>query len=308
MIKAKEVCLANHLGLLIIPQSKLVTVSGKTFIVEKFLDLNPIEWAQESLYITYANQMEEAIRQLSILIAKTGFSDVTWRNIPILNEEPGYEGPRRIGLIDLEGLGSSLDGFIGFFMNGSRGLINCLASERLIDIVIEEARNHGVLISNEQAQSAKKICRARLEFDEGLKKFYKEKKIEVGNELIEIDESLLDFSEYADEKKYKANSANNLKNTAIALIKEINCQIKESSPKNSVEGRRRILVNISSQELPWFTLQNQYLEKDTNEYTYSDSKVFVNNTCLGRAVNKLVELGAIYKLTQFSERGYYLQA
>jgi len=154
MITAKEVCLANHLGLLIIPQAKQFSVSGHSFIAEQTLDFNAKKSGQEHLYHTCANALNETTRQLATLIAKTGFDDVTWRNIPILNEAPHYKGPRRIGLIDLEHMNSNVNGFIGV-IDDSCGLIRCVSEEQ-IDTVISEARKQGVPISDTQALDAKK--------------------------------------------------------------------------------------------------------------------------------------------------------
>ena len=49
---------------------------------------------------------------------------------------------RRVGLFDLEHMGSKEEGFVGS-VNGSAGLIHCV-SRRHMDLVILEARKHGV--------------------------------------------------------------------------------------------------------------------------------------------------------------------
>ena len=298
MIKAKEVCLANRLGLLIIPQAKQFTIIGHTFIAEENLDFNPQKSGQETLYQTCANELNETARQLATFIAKTGFNDVTWRNIPILNEAPQYKGPRRIGLIDIEHMRSNVNGFIGDY-NGSCGLIGCV-SEQQIDTVISEARKQGVPISYKQAQNAKNKRLKDLQSDKELKQFYETHGIKNGDEPIQIDSSLLDFSEYPD--------ANVLKSLAIDLIKEINNSILESSPENSVKGRRYIYVNTNPAGTPFYRMDIRLIDKDRLRKSYKTDEEYYNATYLGCVVKKLVNLGVIHKITKRNGHGYFIQA
>lgn len=299
MIKAKEVCLANRLGLLIIPQAKQFTVSGHSFIAEEALDFNPKESGQESLYHTCANELNETARQLATFIAKTGFNDVTWRNIPILNEAPQYKGPRRIGLIDIEHMRSNVNGFIGD-CNGSCGLIGCCVSEQQIDTIISEARKQGVPISDKQAQDAKNQRLKDLQSDKGLKQFYETHGVKNGDEPIQIDEALLDFSEYPNAKELKA--------LAIDLIKEINNRTLESSPEDSVKGRRYIYVNTNPPGTPFYGMYNRLIDKDRSPNSYKTDEEYYNATYLGCVVKKLVEVGAIYTLIKRNGHGYFFQA
>ncbi len=153
MIKAKQVCLAHSLDLLVIPHAKKIEVDGESFIAEEILSFDEDGSIQENHYQTYSKNLDEAVRQLAILIEETGLDDITWRNIPVLNEVPDFTGPRRIGLIDLEVM---TDVYKALFedcsaVGNSRGLIRCVSKEQT-DIVIKEIFNR---IFNEDYQAAK---------------------------------------------------------------------------------------------------------------------------------------------------------
>lgn len=158
MVKAKKISLLNNLSLLIIPHAKKfdIEVAGikYTFIAEEFLDFDPDKRVQEKLYKKYSTQMNETARQLAVFVAKTGFNDVAWRNIPILKEAEEFQCSRRVALIDLEHMDSSGDGFLGC-SNGSRGLIFCV-DEAQVDIVFQEACRQGLTITREQIAHVKK--------------------------------------------------------------------------------------------------------------------------------------------------------
>lgn len=141
MIKAKEVCIAHQLGLLVVPSAKKFTVNiqerdgsikNYSVIAEKALDL--------SHSFSYE---EETIAQLATFIAKTGLNDVTCRNIPLLNNDALYCGPKRIALIDLEHMHNAQNGFFGDEGFGSCGLLGSVASSQR-DFVIKEAAKHGI--------------------------------------------------------------------------------------------------------------------------------------------------------------------
>jgi hypothetical protein len=77
MVKAKEICLAHQLNLLVIPHAKKFTVDKTTFIAEERIAINQNESAHENLY--QLSGLNETAKQLAIFVAKTAFSDVEWR-------------------------------------------------------------------------------------------------------------------------------------------------------------------------------------------------------------------------------------
>jgi hypothetical protein len=140
MIRAKEICLLHHLDQLIIPQAQLLKIGNVSLIVEKKLNITAS--IQEQLYKNFSD--EKAIQQLTTFIAKTGFSDVNWGNIPLINSDNSSQ-PSHIALIDLEEMGYAKGAEIGIFGHSrSRGLIRCLSSQKQINAVIAEAKRHGI--------------------------------------------------------------------------------------------------------------------------------------------------------------------
>ncbi|VHO02673.1 hypothetical protein [Candidatus Rhabdochlamydia sp. T3358] len=129
MIYAQTVIRTHQLALLVIPKAKLfiVDLEGKKYevIAEQKLDINPHEGAQEESFLDYADSLKETIRQLGFFICKTGYSDVTWGNNPILNNSLDEKGNRKIALIDLEEINNPEIGLFGE-ENRRRGLLGCV--------------------------------------------------------------------------------------------------------------------------------------------------------------------------------------
>lgn len=312
MIKAKEVCLVNNLGLLIIPHAKKFTFNTDdgckcVVIAEESMDINPIESAQEEFYHKYSKELNETARQLAIFVAKTGFNDVTPRNIPILNEAEDFHGPRRIALIDLEHMKSNINGFTGDD-NGSCGLIRCVSEEQ-IDIVIAEARKNGVHI-NEDYEKQRRL--KEIESDKKLRQHYEKKGIVTGKEPIQIDiDSLgLDLEEKGQISVYKkvndeveeSEETVTMRKAVEDVVAKINQLIQEKSDKESTKGKRYILLNANKK--PFSKYKNLGVAAE---------KYFVNEeekkkSWLNRIIQALVDKGHIFKLVKVNDHGYYIQA
>lgn len=308
MIKAKSICLINNLGLLIIPHARKFTlnINGKewVFIAEESMDIISNESAQEEFYHKYSKELNETARQLAIFIAKTGFNDVTPRNIPIINEAEDFHGPRRVAMIDLEHMQNEIKGFTGD-ANGSRGLLHCVSEEQ-IDIVIDEARKNGIAISDED-----KKCRLRgLESDKKLRQFYENKGIVTGKEPIQVDvDSLgLDLTEKGKISVFNKVSREcevqtvTLREVTEQVVAKINKRIQKKSDKESTKGKRYIL--LSTDKKPFF----QYLAfglppKDQLFIDKDDKRLWFN-----RIIQALVEKGHVFKLIHNNAAGYSLQA
>jgi len=315
MVKAKEVCVANELGLLIIPHAKKLTVNvdgnDYVFIVEESLDFDPNESAHEELYHKYSTELNETARQLATFVAKTGFNDVTWRNIPILKEAHEFQGPRRVALIDLEHMKSIVNGFIGDF-NGSCGLIRCV-SEAQIDIVIAEARKQGVAITDEQARDAKNRRLQELELDKTLRTLYEKNGIVTGKEPIQVDlDSLdLDLAEEGqisvlvgveeDKLKWEKQTVT-LRKVTEDIIAEMNRLIQNSSDQASTKGKRYFVLNTN--EDPFRAYKNLGLPSAKMFISEEEEK----QLWLRRIVAALVDKGYILKLDKVNGHGYFIQA
>ena len=314
MVNAKVVCLANDLSLLIIPQAQKfdINVNGKnyTLIAEEDLKFNPNASAHEELYHKYSTELNETARQLAVFVAKTGFNDVTWRNIPILNEAEEFQGPRRVALIDLEHMKSSLNGFIGDF-NGSCGLIRCMP-EAQIDTVIEEARKQGVAITDNQALNAKNLRLNELESDNALRTLYEKNGIITGKEPLQVDlDSLgLDLTEEGqirvmvetDEKhKYKREIQTvTLRKVTEDVIAEMNKLIEGSSDQASIKGKRYFILNTNGDSIEAYNklpFADLYFSEDQGKELW-----------LRRIITALVDKGHIHKLVNVSGYCYFIQA
>jgi hypothetical protein len=167
MLTAIKICLVYELNLLRIPQAQIFSDSVP-FIVEEKLEINKKEVVQEGLYRESAQIIDAAVHQLAIFIIKTGFSDVSWRNIPLITNSSC------IALIDLEAMGNPNGGILGDPSNGSRGLVHCLFNDRQIDHVLAIAQREGI-ITHDEAQHAKEYRMAELAFESRFMEFCKKK-------------------------------------------------------------------------------------------------------------------------------------
>lgn len=322
MVKAKEVCIINELGLLVIPHAKkfIVNVEGNgyAFIVEENLNFNPNESAHEELYHKYSTKLNETARQLATFVAKTGFNDVAWRNIPIITEAAEFHSSKRVALIDIEHMKSSCEGFMGstgFLGNGSRGLIACVSEEQ-IDTVIAEARKQGVAITEKQASEAKNRRLKELEDDKQLRTFYNRNGIVTGKEPIQVDlDSLgLDLNEEGqinimvgiDETarlrlKWEKQTVN-VGKVVEDLINEMNRLIQNSSDEASTKGKRYLLVKTN--EDPFKAYTSLGLPSGKGFISREEEK----QLWLHRIIQALVDKGHLFKLDEVNNYGYFIQA
>lgn len=314
MIKAQEVCTANGLDLLVMPRATELTVTADgndyMFIVEESLNVESNESAHEHYYHVYSTELNEAVRQLAIFIANTGFNDVSWRNIPVLKETQDFQGARRIALIDLEHMKSVVDGFIGDSY-GSRGLIRCVAEEQ-IDMVIAEALYQRVPLSEQDVQNAKKRRLEELKENEALRSFYEKKGIITGKEPLQVDlDSLgLKLTEEAlvrvrikteEGKAIREEQPVTLRKVAEDVIAEINQLIQNSSDQASTKGKRYLVLNTNA--YPFRSYMSLGLPS-----VIVISEEEEKQAWLRRIVDALVKKGYLFKLDQVNGHGYFIQA
>lgn len=303
MINAHAVCRTHKLGLLIIPKAKLFTVKveGKDYdiIAEQKLDINPNESAQEQYYEDYADSLDEAIRQLAIFICKTGYSDVERRNNPILNNSIDEHGNRKFALIDIEEIDSPEIGLFGGGW-GRRGLVRCI-NEQQGQIVREVARKNGIKTSS--FANAHALRKEELEDGKKLKQYYSTTHIERGDEPVVVDIDSIDFSPYSPEKVEK------LRKLAVDLLDAINEKTANSSPEESIKGRRHIYIDVNHDER-FLRMNNKLIiEKSEEGYKRANSDEECHNaTYLGFVANKFVQMGLIYKVITRNDHGYFIQA
>lgn len=318
MVKAKEICLTNQLGLLVIPHAKKLTINADgndyAFIVEESLDFDREESCQEEAYHQYSAELNETSRELAAFVAEGGFIIGAWRHIPLMKEAVDFRGPRRVALIDLESLGSPSVGFLGetsWLKNGRRGLIASV-SEAQIDIVIAEARKRGIITETE-AQEAKKRRLDELESDKKLKIFYETKGIVTGKEPLQVDVDTLGldlteeaqvhvFVRGADGKKHVEEQTVTLRKAAEDVITQINKLIQKRPDQASTKGKRKILLKASN---PPFSGYNGvgFVNGQVSCELEDQKQVW-----LYRIIQALVDKGHLFKLEKVNNHGYFIQA
>lgn len=297
MQKAREVCLSHHLALLIIPQFEKfdVEVNGEkcSVIAEESLDFIQDESAQTELYHKYSKDLNETVRQLAIFIAKTGFCDVTPRNIPILEEENGCLGDRKVGLIDLEHMGLAKWGFIGGSY-GSRGLLHCVSEEH-IDLVIEEAKNQGISISEDQKFERLK----EIEEDKRLKHYYEKKGIITGKEPLQVDLESLNLN--LEETAKLAKGEITMRTVVEYVIGKINKLILDRPNDASLKGKRHIVLNTNHGTVNKYSQIGRLVN---GSFSQEPEKT----KWLNRIINALIEKEYLFKLVTENGHGYFIQA
>ncbi len=222
MLLAQTVCRTHQLGLLKIPHARLI---GK-YIVEEKLELENAS-IQEENFKKYASSINETIRQLAVFICKTGFSDVSWRNNPVLSNSGDL---KKIALIDLEELNPSEE-FAGIGLFGvpsekgisiptRRGLIGCVNENQgnIIRKVADKELPSYAFMFNESYQRRKN----ELEEERKLEQFYEKRGIKTGKELIPIDS-------LGEEEKLVA-----------AIVNEL---IQKSNGEDSKKRKRHFILN-----------------------------------------------------------------
>lgn len=324
MINAQTVIRTHELGLLVVPKAKLFSVKadGKKYdiIAEEKLDITPLESVQEQYFDEYGASLNETIRQLALFICKTGYSDVEWRNNPIINNCVDEHGNRKIALIDIEESIEEKDCVnVGLFGVSRRrtGLVH-LVNEEQGEIIEKVAKENGVeeIFIGEDPYVARKRV---LDENRKLKEFYARKGIVKGDEQIQVDiDSLgLDLEESAkirivvkdenrkpimDGQSYKyREKVITLRRVAEDLIQELNQLIQKKDAQESAKGKRDIFVNVTKGRMSAYT--NLGLHEDEPVIAGEEKEKW-----LDLIIKALIEEGHIFKLISTSSRGYHIQA
>lgn len=141
---------------LILPQAQMFEVSylNMKFVVvaEQRLKFNSNIDVQKRLYNN--PKMLEPAKELGTVTAMTGSDDLEFRNFPIEEEDPSYDGPPRICIIDCDSSSKTPEGkTMGLFgmpkypgnPNGRTGLINMLYYDDQVEAVAEIAKRFEIV-------------------------------------------------------------------------------------------------------------------------------------------------------------------
>lgn len=299
MVKAVEVCTANRLNLLVVPHAKMFNIDGMTLIAEERVNINQNESAQEHLY--HLSGLNETARQLAIFIAKTGFSDVEWRNIPLIDTTPEFQGNRQIALVDLEDMDGADTGIFGGGL-GRRGLIRCLHSEEQIDMVLAEAQRQGIRSQNPSPEQIKARRMEEIQRDRELHQFYERNGIlENARKPIHVaDLSSLDLNL---EELGQTREKITLRDAVIDVIAQINEAIANAPENAAIKGKRYIRLNTNDDRK-----LRLYNRSGIDRSSFLLTEEEEQQIWLRQIINALVTKGHLFKLCEVNSHGYFIQA
>ncbi|EXK23600.1 hypothetical protein FOMG_19639 [Fusarium oxysporum f. sp. melonis 26406] len=140
--RADAICKKKQLNLLVLPQQSLYEIRYQYGIIhviaEERLPLANNFLVHARRYETLAKHLDPTLQQLVTFIAASGFRDVDFRNIPILDQDLIPNAALKIALVDLENCGDIIDGTQnwGYYQSaffgtggGTRGLFGCIAPQ-----------------------------------------------------------------------------------------------------------------------------------------------------------------------------------
>jgi hypothetical protein len=314
--KGQQVCREHSFDRLIIPEASLVDVTGEigtvSMLAQEFIPIEKDPSVLEKQYLTLS-EADEAIRQLALFIIKTGFSDVDWRNIPLIYD-PIYGW--RIALIDLDSMDGARYGIFGGHFNSARGLLRCLFSESQIAICLAIAREYQIKFP---PISDLEITKSRLrdrEYQQKLYAFYDERKISEHSANVPIDVDITSLGLNLDEVKQisgenaKLYGLNQIamKEVVIDVIGKINQALKESPDGKSLQAKRKITLISHSAD---YTTNRLFLYAgiglQPGRSIYGNEEEF-KQTWLGRILDALVDKGYLFNRFEATGSEYTLQA
>lgn len=278
IIRARTVCRVHQLGLLVIPKVKPFTVKVGDqeygLLAEERLDFHADRGAQRHYFQRYASDLTEAIRQLAVFICKTGYSDVCWRNNPILEKSLDEPRCRKIGLFDLEEMKGAEIGLFGHTSGIRQGLVGCVTAEQG-EMVKRVAEEYGVSTASFARAHHKR--KQAIAYGEQLKNIYADRGI-TGDEPIEVDVSALEFPEYPQKQA-------EIRECAKEVVDEINRQIEQAPLCATVRGRRMIIIdeNTPIAQKKYFTLIDPAKDSDCRT-----AEEYYWNTYFGYVIKKLL--------------------
>ncbi len=300
MVKALRVCLIHRLGLLVIPHAKKFTVEhadqNYTFIAEERLKINPHGGVQEHLYHIYGKSLSESMDQMGTFIDLTDYSDPKWGNLPVIDDQPDFQGSRRIALLDIEEMDGASLGFFGNPAARRKGLLGCV-NEDQIEKVIEKAKK----INPKLIERSKKDRLKDIASYHQLQQFYKEKDIVHGKELLRVDIDSLGIN-LDEEQEIEIPQDNceasapdkqkiSLRKVTEDVIMEINELIKKTPDDESPKGKRHFILNTRHE--PFSLYKNWQIQEES---------------CLKHIINALVKEKHLFKLDMETGFGFVIQA
>lgn len=262
MERGRLVCKTHQLGLLKIPMAEIKEVQIKdhfyAVLAEEKLHAVEEESKQEELYANGGASLTQAIEQLALFILETAWDDAEWRNAPVLEEKDSL-GNLIIGLIDLEDRSRASLGLFGglYGRRGLIGMINKDQGERVVAI----AKKHAAWSAEfaEEAALTLSLRSDEIDADARLKIHHLRKGITVGSEpvIVPVEDLAL---------------PDGLQPAARDIVDEINALIKLGNEKQSVKGRRKLILrgcSVPAEFVLKFNIQKPALLRGIRIHSYT---------------------------------------
>jgi hypothetical protein len=179
-----------------------------------------------------------------------------------------------------------------------QGLIAAAGSEEQIDLILNEAKKHGVRFTPKEAQEAKRVRLEQLEKEQKLDAFYAQKGI------LKEPKQLL-----------KVNLA--------ALGLNLNESAKVKCPVKEVQGGKKVVVRVEEKNIRLEHVAEKLIKKINKTIQNAEFKGSFKKTrtiqlfphqfldrklWLKQIIEALVEKGYLYNLKRVDGRGYQVQA
>ena len=303
--RARAVCQNEDLEeYLAVPEAQIMVFGQHKVLVERQLDIEFVDEAkQEELFFSVdIDRLNKVLRALTIFVAKTEFSDLTFRNIPLTQGDKF-----KVALVDLEDFEGSRKGVIGDYLGFReefdyevcRGIVGCCVNKEQAERVIEIAKKMGIEISDDDKDIAIRRRVAEIKWQQKLHDFYQEKGIKTGEEIFDLERlESIDFSAYP-------NQEEKLKIFVKDLINHINSSISKNRG-DTKKSRRSVRINTN---YGIFLRMDQTLaDENLDSDCFQKQEDYYEATFLGFATNALIQKKAIFGLIRRNGYGYYLQA
>jgi hypothetical protein len=297
VVYVNAICKVHRFAQLVIPRARLIPIemNGQScdLFVEQKLDINPHVEAQAQFYLTHARELDLAVAQLAQLICLTGVSDIEPRNNPVVFSESLDLLPK-LALIDLQYLKLPRDGLYGGKHSG-RGLIRTI-STRYAPKVAKVCAQFTKNFSDRSFKRALAKREGEVQEMQQLQEFYDQRGIKEGSEPLCVNVEQLDLSQAEPALQTR------LQSLATDLIQFINQRLAGTSSENVICGRRKMMIRASEH---W---SNQFVDPIRFPTGTQVTQENFSFTYTGFLLERLVEAGAIFKVLEFKENAFLIQA
>lgn len=297
--KAKQVISNHHLDRLCVPETCLIKIPHSDekgeieVLVEKALSFQSDLKIQEGLYFKHQDQLDPLVKQLCRFVYEFADGEVGFYHYPLLDLE-GSETQLKCGVVNLIAGVVRADGFLEG--ENSPGLIGMMPNEKLMDIVIEEAKKLGLYLGERKIAGIKQRRMTAIE-EYNYQQFLQKRGI-TGDEPImklelkEIEKLGLNLYEREEYIKDGVKSCT-LGGAVQDVVEFINKKIYET-------GKREIALHTTIE--PFMTYLNLGLPGVVSMTAEQEEQLWMS-----RIVRALKDKGYIFSFLNYTPRGYFIK-